>query len=121
MKSIELRKWTTDYRGSLWLHAPMKIDNVPSLDLGDVPLFVGGYVGYAVLRTILTIDARRWEGWRVDHCEPGTYVPGYFGWVLSDIVRFREPLPAPGKLGLFEPADEHITILRRRREEGQSR
>jgi hypothetical protein len=41
----------------------------------------------------------------------------YFGWVISDVVRFREPLPAPGKLGLFEPSAEHLTLLRRRREE----
>jgi hypothetical protein len=119
VKSIELRKWTTDYRGPLWLHASMKMDSVPSLVLGDAPLFLGGYVGYAELRTILTIDPRRWEGWRMDHCDPGAFAPGYFGWVLSEIVRFREPLPAPGKLGLFKPAAEHLSILHRRREEGQ--
>ena len=115
VKSIELRKWTTDYRGPLWLHAPIKMDELPPLFLSDSPLFVGGYVGSAVLRTILTMDARRWESWRVHHCDPGPYVPGYFGWVLSDIVRFRDPLPAPGQLGLFEPTAEHLTTLLSRR------
>jgi hypothetical protein len=119
LKSIELRQWTTDYRGPLWLHAPMKMDNLPSLVHSDAPLFRGGYVGYAVLRTILTMDVRRWESWRADHCDPGPYASGYFGWVLSDIVRFREPLPAPGKLGLFEPTAEELLSLQRRQAEGQ--
>jgi len=119
VKSIELRKWTTDYRGPLWLHAPMKMADLLVPDLGEAPLFVGGYVGSAVLRTILTLDPGRWEDWRVHHCDPGPYVPGYFGWVLSDIVRFREPLPAQGKPGLFEPAAEHLPILRMLYEEAQ--
>jgi hypothetical protein len=118
VKSVELRQWTTDYRGPLWLHAPMKVENVPSLVPGDAPLFTGGYVGCAVLRTVLIMDIRRWEGWRVEHCDPGPYVPGSFGWVLSDVVRFRDPLPAPGKLGLFEPSPDHLAILRMRREQG---
>ncbi len=120
VKSIELRKWTTDYRGPLWLHASMKMDDLSPYVPEDTPLFVGGYVGCAVLRTILTMDPRRWEGWRVHHCHPGRYLPGHFGWVLSDVVRFRAPLRAPGKLGLFEPTAEHLTILRRLRDEGTS-
>jgi hypothetical protein len=115
-KSVELRKWTTDYRGPLWLHASKKLAEVAP-PLGDTPLFLGGYVGYATLQTIMAIDSRRWEGWRIHHCDPGPYIPGYFGWVLSDVVRFQDPLPAPGKLGLFEPDPEYVTLLRRRREE----
>jgi ASCH domain len=120
LKSIELRTWTTDYRGPLWLHAPMKMDRFhDQLALGEARLFLGGYVGCAVLRTILPIDARRWEGWRLDHRDPGPYAPGYFGWVLSDVVRFGEPLSAPGRLGLFQPTAEHLAILLRRCKEGR--
>jgi hypothetical protein len=111
LKTIELRKWTTDYRGPLWLHAPMKIDDVDLPGIAEVPLFTGGYVGFAVLRTILVMDARRWEDWRAEHCDPGPYVPGQYGWVLCDVVRFRQPLPASGKLGLFQPTDQHRGIL----------
>ena len=112
LKSIELRKWATDYRGPLWLHAGKKMDIVPSLALGDAPLFLGGYVGHAVLRTILPIDARRWEDWRMDHCDPGPYVPGYCGWGhLGGVVRLREPVPAPGQLSLFKPTLEHLAML----------
>lgn len=116
VKSIELRKWTTDYRGPLWLHSSMKVVDVPSLTF-DTTLFVGGYVGYAVLQTIMEMDSRRWESWRAEHCDSGPYVPGYFGWILVDVVRFRDPLRAPGKLGLFKPAPEHLSILRSKCEE----
>lgn len=89
----------------------MKLVEVPSLTF-NAPLFVGGYVGYGVLKTIIEMDSRRWESWRAEHCDPGQYVPGYFGWVISDVLRFEHPVPAPGKLGLFEPAPEHVPILR---------
>ncbi len=115
-KSIELRKWTTDYRGLLWLHAPKTVVEVPSLRF-DEPLFTGGYVGYATLQAIMAMDPRRWESWRADHWDPGRYMPGYFGWVLSDVVRFRNPLPALGKLGLFEPSEDDLPILCKKREE----
>ena len=32
----------------------------------------------------------------------GDYTPGRWGWLLSDPVLFNEPIPAKGKLGLWE-------------------
>lgn len=32
----------------------------------------------------------------------GDYSPGRYGWLLSDPVLFDEPIPAKGKLGLWE-------------------
>ena len=113
LKQLELRRWNPDYRGLLWLHAarnPASNINFPiSEDRGD--LFTGGYVGSAVLRASLPLDHRRWEAWRFQQCDTGCYVPGFLGWVFSEVIRFNEPLAAPGKVGLFSPSAEHLTSL----------
>ena len=31
----------------------------------------------------------------------GDYSPGRYGWLLSDPVQFAEPIPAKGKLGIW--------------------
>ena len=51
---------------------------------------------------ISPIDAQRWERWRGQHLDSGRYQPGLFAWNLSSAERLRQPVPAPGKLMLFE-------------------
>lgn len=112
-KSIELRSWTTDYRGQLWLHTG-RVGN-PDLEekLGLPKLFKGGYVGAIVLAAIVPMDEERWESWYARHLDPGTYRPGMYAWVVSSPQRFKEPIPGPGQLNLFFPADEIEAQLRK--------
>jgi ASCH domain-containing protein len=111
-KTIELRTWDTDYRGPLWLHTGKAAD--PDLDrsfgLSDPPR--GAFVGRATLVDISPVDAQRWERWRDQHLDLGEYQPGLFAWNLSSVERLSRPVPAPGKLMLFE-VDE--TLARRLR------
>ena len=105
-KTIELRTWTTDYRGKLWVHTGQKIN--ADLDrhfaLGEA--FRGGYVGVVTLEHVYSMDHDKWVRWHAQHLDPGPYQQGFFGWVLTNPVRFVDPVPAPGRLNLFSPLPE---------------
>jgi hypothetical protein len=101
-KTIELRTWETDYRGPFWLHTGKAADPDlhRSFDVLDPPR--GAFVGRITLVDISPIDAERWERWRDRHLGSGRYRPGLFAWHLSSPERLRQPVPAPGRLNLFE-------------------
>jgi hypothetical protein len=101
-KTIELRTWSADYRGSLWLHAGKATDLAldSNFDVSDPPR--GAFVGRIALEDISPIDASRWERWRGEHLDSGRYRPGLFAWHLTSPERLRQPVPAPGRLNLFK-------------------
>jgi hypothetical protein len=103
IKSIELRTWTTEYRGRFWLHTGVKADRRLLDAFGYQDLFLGGYIGVATIAAIVPIDRTRWTMWRERHRDAGAYTPGFFGWMIEDVARFEMPIPGPGKLGLFLP------------------
>jgi len=100
-KTIEVRTWETDYRGPFWLHTGKTADIglERSFAVFDPPR--GAFVGRITLEEISPIDAQRWERWRGQHLDSGRYQPGLFAWHLSSAERLRQPLAAPGQLGLF--------------------
>jgi hypothetical protein len=111
-KTIEIRSWSTDYRGLLWIHTGLK--GTPELEsiLGLKDLFTGGYVGSAVLDGVVHLDRNRWQQWSPRHlCSYESYRPGLFGWVLSSALKFSEPIQGPGQLGLFDPGDRLNELL----------
>lgn len=105
-KTIELRKWDTDYRGLVWLHtgtaANPSLDR--SFDVADPPR--GAFVGRINLDEVSPIDAERWKRWRGQHLDSGRYQPGLFAWHLSSVQRLRQPVPARGQLRLFGVDEE---------------
>ena len=101
-KDIENRTWTTNYRGSLLIHASKKpVPNIAQLiselsDL-DMPLIheykYGGIIGIVDLVDVVT---RSYSGW----------FDGPYGFVLDN----ARPLPFAanrGRLGLF---DTHLPL-----------
>jgi hypothetical protein len=102
-KTIELRSWSTVYRGRLWIHAAGARDPITEGIFGYQDLFKGGFVGSVTLDHVLDLDPDRWERWRVRHLDQGPWRTDIHGWLLSDPIRFAEPIRASGKPGLFEP------------------
>jgi hypothetical protein len=111
-KSVELRSWSPDYRGTLWLHTGLKGDVALEEKFQLSNLFKGGYVGTLVLSAVVPMSPERWELWRNKHLSIGEYQPGAYGWVLSSPQRFRESVPGSGQLGLFSPSSDVMAQLR---------
>ena len=102
LKDIENRKWRTDYRGPVLIHAGMKIEpidddlrelvkRISGFDLpqaADLPR--GGIVGQAEIVDVVQSSPSRWFS-------------GPYGFVLANARRlpFR---PMPGQPGIFEVA-----------------
>jgi hypothetical protein len=111
-KSIEIRTWRTGYRGELWLHTGLKGNERSEQEYGLAALFKGGYVGIVSLDAVIPMDLVRWKLWQEKHLHSGSYHPSMYAWALSSPRRFEDPIPAPGRLGLFIPPPEVEVKLR---------
>jgi hypothetical protein len=122
-KRIETRSWPTGYRGILAIHAgkSMSRDEVDYaaelveqglLDRVQQPL--GAILGTVRLHHCLPTEAvvGSWSdgGWITvpglpgpdPEDELGDFSPGRFAWLLADAVRLVEPVPARGRLSLWD-------------------
>jgi len=99
-KDVENRRWTTKYRGRLYIHAGMQVDADDVLPR-DTPAPRGAIIGHVELVGIVTDSASRWA-------EAGQY-----HWVLGAAVPLAAPVPARGRLGLWSPDQKIASALRR--------
>ncbi len=110
-KTIELRRWETTYRGTLWLHASREPDRGASEHFAIGDCFVGGFVGAVRLRDCVSVNAETWSLWSYRHLAGRVFHPNYWGWLLEEPIRFSNPIPAAGRLRLFPPPPELATLL----------
>lgn len=110
-KKVELRRWSTQHRGWVWLHTGRTFDQAGCDRFGFTPLFTGGFVGAFRLRDVVPLDSERWEAWRSTHLDLGECPANVFGWVVADPVRLARPLAAPGNRGLYRPDAEIVARL----------
>ena len=104
LKTMELRSWSTRYRGWLWIHAGKKLDldAVDMLHLSVDEFSRGGLLGLAKLEDCLTLEyEEQWLRLRGEHLSPGWYSGPCFGWQFSDALALAEIIECPGELGLF--------------------
>ena len=118
-KRIETRSWATNYRGPLLIHASksraeLEFDSScdllrhAQLQISDLPF--GAII--AKCRLINCVPTQGFDAGRIDisnadfeqspEYEMGNFEPGRWAWILSDVERFTEPIPARGSLGLWE-------------------
>ncbi|QHT65324.1 ASCH domain-containing protein [Rhodocytophaga rosea] len=118
IKSVELRTWTTPFRGRLWLHTGLKSDASAEaffrqqLLIGNRILDKGCYLGILNLTAIVPMDKQRWELWRKKHHDLSDYTPNFYGWLFSVDKRFETPIHGRGAQGLFTPSELVLTQLR---------
>ena len=108
-KQIEIRRWSTSYRGDCWLHTGLKRN--PELEklFSIADPFTGGFLGTVRIELIIPLDRQRWETMRERLLVPGTFLPSMFGWIFSNPKRFLKPVNGPGQLRLFYP-DKDIYV-----------
>ncbi|KEQ56192.1 ASCH domain protein [Marine Group I thaumarchaeote SCGC AAA799-N04] len=103
-KTIELRKWNTNYRGELLIHAPLKIRKEDCKRLRIDKKFVTG----AIIGKVEIYDVKKYESRnqvRLDqrfHFASRDFHDRTFGFLLKNPRAFRVPIPYKGQLGLFE-------------------
>ena len=127
-KRIETRNWSTTYRGPLAIHAskglPTWVADVvrdnPAFTsalgdlfdphgrtLGDLPR--GCIIATCRLIAVFLISSDS-TGWYFGHSYPitekersfGDYAPGRYAWLLDDVKPLDVPIPATGRLKLWE-------------------
>lgn len=123
-KKVETRSWKTSYRGPLLIHAGKKADKEACEEYSiKGVLQLHGYtsenlpkgliIAKCNLIDCIEIDlgtdpqnrrAYLKNGGRVQGNEYsfGDYTPGRYAWVLENIELLKQPIPAKGKLSLWE-------------------
>jgi len=105
LKSVELRTWSSQYRGWVWIHAGKRPDR-EAMDLLDVcceEFRCGGLLGLAKIESCFLIDSEaKWLELRGEHLSPGYYGGSCYGWQMSDVIGLPDIVECPGELGLFK-------------------
>ncbi len=103
-KTVELRKWNTNFRGEFLIHAPLKIRTKDCKRLKiDKKLVTGAIVGKVEL-----YDVKKYNSIKEIRTDKKFHFAGKdfynkkFGFVLKNAKPFRIPIPWKGQLGFFE-------------------
>ncbi|RMW37671.1 MAG: ASCH domain-containing protein [Nitrosopumilus sp.] len=103
-KTIELRKWNTNYRGELLIHAPLKIrkEDVKRLKI-DKKIVTGAIVGKVEIYDVKKYDSQKQvKSDQKFHFASKNFHDRTYGFLLKNAKAFRVPIPYKGQLGLFE-------------------
>jgi predicted transcriptional regulator len=103
-KTIELRKWNTNYRGELLIHAPLKIRKEDAKRLKmDKKFVTGAIVGKVEIYDVKKYDSQKQvKSDQKFHFASKNFHDRTYGFLLKNAKAFRVPIPAKGQLGLFE-------------------
>ncbi|MBC9783509.1 ASCH domain-containing protein [Heliobacterium chlorum] len=127
-KKIETRSWATKYRGPLAIHASAKFGKHEKATCG-LPGFKQTLIVHRLMRESKTqyglyfyemplgsiiaicnlvdvIPVEDISGLTTKERAFGDYSPGRYAWVLEDVRPLDKPVPAKGKLGLWEWAGD---------------
>lgn len=135
-KCVETRSWSTPYRGSLAIAAakgfPSECRDLCMQGPFAEALRRGGYGGLAIINgaglplgeivaVVDLVDCLPTDGYfverRIDQliipsgkseCVFGNYARGRYGWITRNLRRLARPIPAKGRLGLWEFPDAEI-------------
>jgi hypothetical protein len=125
-KKIEARSWSTSYRGPIAIHASKKFSRSQQMICNREPFFAAIMSGMksaslspdwpplgAIIATAELVECIPTYGanWHISDClrtpdEPersfGDYSSGRYGWLLKNVRTLETPVPAKGRLGLWE-------------------
>ena len=102
-KTIELRKWNTNFRGEFLVHAPIKIrkEEIKKMRIKE-KLTTGAIIGKVEL-----YDVKKYESLKeiqIDKKKHHASIKSQekrFGFILKNAKPFRVPIPWKGQLGFF--------------------
>jgi len=100
-KTIELRKWNTNFRGEFLIHASKIPDAKAMKEFGFINLPTGAILGKAELVEVKHYKNKK-ELMKDKHLHLANGDWGNYGFILRNIERFEKPKPARGALGFWE-------------------
>lgn len=121
-KRVENRRWSTDYRGPLAIHAGKSRKWLELAEDGDGnelevdiyglrpgELVYGAVIGIAELIDCVPIDRRYvrdgWPDWlqrKYPWLPKHEHAEGPYGWILENARRLVTPIPARGQQGMWQ-------------------
>ena len=103
-KTIELRKWNTNFRGEFLIHAPLKIriEDVKRLKINK-KFVTGAIIGKAELYDVKKYNSKKEikDDKHLHHAGDKFY-DKKFGFLLKNSKSFKIPIPWKGQLGFFD-------------------
>jgi hypothetical protein len=114
-KPIENRKWSTNYRGPVLIHAGLSKEwwtDAEEYGIGLKEVAFGAIIAVADLSDCVRLKAwpEKWKGLEENH-----HANGPWCWIFrGQLRRLSEPIPYKGALGLWpvSPALEQMVRLR---------
>lgn len=113
-KTIEMRKWNTNFRGNFLIHASKNVnkEKCESLCIDHMKLTIGAIVGRANLydvkkyhnKTQYMADKNR------HFADADIFDSSLYGFLIKDAQRLRRPIQYSGKLGFFEVNDSILKV-----------
>ena len=108
-KKYEFRSWKTNYRGKILIHAGMSIERDVLDRFKDYNLNYskGAIIGEVELIDCILVDKDFNK--KLQEINPIVYGnsnhQGVYAWQLTNIIKYDQPIPIKGKLGLwnYEP------------------
>jgi hypothetical protein len=103
-KIIELRNWSTNFRGEFLIHAPIKIrtEDYKRLKINK-KLVTGAIIGKAELYEVKKYNSiKEIKADQKFHFAAKNFHEKTFGFMLKNVKSFRIPIPWKGQLGFFE-------------------
>lgn len=102
LKRVENRDWSTKYRGTLLIHAGLRLDRAPRTHALFAQLEIvvpdnlprGVILGSVELVDVLPVDSLAEDPWAF----------GELCWILKNPQSFARSVPQKGRLGLFDVA-----------------
>ena len=101
LKTVELRSWTTPFRGQLFIQAAKAVDEAAMRRFGNQDLPVGAIVGSVSVTTIEPLTPVRWAELAEWHLDAGQHQPGCFAWHFANPRPLDPPIVCRGNRGLF--------------------
>ena len=103
-KTIELRKWNTNFRGEFFIHAPIKIrvEDCKRLKITK-KLVTGAIIGKAELYDVKKYNSSKEV--KMDqkfHLASKNFQDKTFGFKIKNAKSLRIPIPWKGQLGFFD-------------------
>ncbi|MDP2990591.1 MAG: ASCH domain-containing protein [Kiritimatiellota bacterium] len=103
-KTLDLRTWTTHYRGPLAIYASLEVEKEACLKHGLNPqtLSTGVVIGIVDLVDIIPLNEAAYGERQSEHLAGRSFRPGLFGWVLKNPRPVEPPVVVKGRLNLFD-------------------